>query len=127
MRSPFSLGVTLIAFSSIGLLFPLGFLCIHFLDLSPPTAPPGEMHAPQSIVLTIISLLVPSIRESYPSLCGTNESSIYQMVTRNVSFIINTIARTISIIPQLIASGMVCYTAIAVGYIGLMYLVENMD
>lgn len=126
MRSPSTLGVTLVTVSSVGLLLPvllffsqlLGIV-VTFLSTSPDGKNEQE---PPSITLKVLSLMIPSFRGGYDAFHDNSEVSVHQIVIRHWLYIINTVSSLIWRTPQFIASGLLCYVGICTGYVGLMYL-----
>lgn len=127
MRSPSSLGIALVSSSSVALLLPLALLCLKLLlDVSFPMTTVEKLHPPRSITFTLISSLMPSLMNN-ERLCGVDESSAYQMTTESLWHVIHTVSYAFSQTPQCIASGLLFYIAVCLGYAGWMSFCEWND
>ena len=128
MRSPSCLGLALVAVSSVGLLLPVLLFFIQLLGIIlsfMSSSQDDNKQEPQSITLKMLYLMIPSFRGRYDALSDVSEVSTLQIVTRHSLYIINTLSSLISRIPQFIASGLLCYVGICIGYVGVMHLREK--
>lgn len=124
MRSPSILAGVLVTSSAAGLLLPLMLACIQLLGISLPftSSEMDTISPPQSITLTLLSSAFPSIRMYCGQLCADHRSSTLQIMMRNTVYFIGTMSKMFSMIPQLIAAGLLIYISICIGFVGLTYL-----
>lgn len=128
MRSPSCLGLALVAVSSVGLLLPVLLFFIQLLGIIlsfMSSSQDDNKQEPQSITLKMLYLMIPSFRGGYDLLPDVSEVSAHQIVTRHSLYIINTVSSLIWRTPQFIASGLLCYVGICIGYVGVMHLREK--
>ena len=103
MRNPSHLGLTLMAISSAILILPPLLLIIHWLDISIPSMMNGA-----------------SQNCSQKSIPGDEISG--SMAMNHIS---TAIFSVVNGIPRFIASGLLGYVAVCVGYVGSMHLWED--
>lgn len=134
MRSPTYLGTTLTVISLVALVVPLIALAVLLLNLdvmNKHTYRQSSFQAVTSLVpilKKVVPSQIPSTMESilpttsFANLLSLDDQRDEPSFTSLIHTSLQLIARSIYNLPQIVASGMLCYVGICVGYVGLVYL-----
>ena len=127
MRNPSFLGVTLITLSSVALLLPPAFLCFQFLGTTLPSSWALMLRSTHGTA-TIKTWVKSFMEQRSPFYCDIDAEGFslygvtYIIMARILLRIADTLSLAMSRTPQFIASGLLFYIAICVGYAGFVHL-----